>query len=251
MRRARKKLVIYLTAGFPDDRAFLRAVEIADDLGVDGLEVGLPFSDPTADGPVIQASSQKAIRAGVNYDRVLKLSEKMRFRGERYLMTYANLLFIHGWRASFNALAKRGYRGAILPDVPFDEHPSIAPEAPAGFSLIPFLAPTTPSDRVRRMLASERRPPFIYMVSMRGITGVKAGGSRVETDVRRVVGLCRKHSSVPVLVGFGVQNGRAAERLASLADGVIVGSALIVALEKGLSAYERLLAELKRGIDRA
>lgn len=251
MTRGKKRLVIYLTAGYPSERAFLRAVEIADGLGVDGLEVGLPFSDPTADGPVIQESSQRAIAAGVNYGRVLALSSKMRFRGDRYLMTYANPLFIRGWRASFSDLARSGYRGAILPDVPFDEHPAIAPEAPAGFGLIPFLAPTTPNERVRRMLDSVRRPPFIYLVSLRGITGARASGSRVISDVRRVFGICRRESPAPVLVGFGVQNGQTASRLASLADGVIVGSSLIRALDRGLAAYERLLADLRRSVDRA
>ena len=245
----KKSLVVYLTAGYPNRATFLKAAQVASDEGVDLLEVGLPFSDPIADGPTIQKTSSAAIRAGMNYERVLDLAGRLPPALPRALMTYANPLFVRGWPRAFKEIQVAGFSGCILPDVPAEELISYLPFRPAGFYLVPFVAPTTSGDRLKSVVALARDGGFIYLVSLRGITGAKLPSSvmrEIQTHMREI----RRVSHAPVYVGFGVRTGADAERFAKFADGVIVGTAALQALDRGLMAYARLLRELRKSLNR-
>ncbi|OGH57636.1 MAG: tryptophan synthase subunit alpha [Candidatus Lindowbacteria bacterium RIFCSPLOWO2_12_FULL_62_27] len=243
-----KSLVVYLTAGWPDRATFLKAAKVAAEEGADLLEVGLPFSDPIADGPTIQKTSSAAIRAGMNYDRALDLSQRLPPGLPRALMTYANPLFVRGWAGAFGEIRRAGFAGCILPDVPAEELVTYLPFRPRGFYLVPFVAPTTADDRLARVADAARDGAFIYMVSLRGITGARLSAA-AEREIAGRVRAIRRVSHAPVYVGFGVRSGAWAARLARLSDGVIVGTAALEALRRGLGPFGRLLRELRRSID--
>lgn len=244
-----KSLVVYLTAGYPDRRTFLKAAQMAFDEGADLLEVGLPFSDPIADGPVIQESSRKAIQCGMDFDSVLDLSAGMQSSLPRALMTYANPLFVRGWSNSFSKIQRAGFSGCVLPDVPAEELSTLLPFRPRSFYLAPFVAPTTAASRLAAVAAAARDGAFIYLVSLRGVTGagLPAGGM---SELARLTRAIRKVSHAPIFVGFGVRSARDAAAFAKISDGVIVGTAALKALSRGLNAYARLLGELRSGLDR-
>lgn len=247
--RRRKSLVVYLTAGYPSREIFLRAARVARDEGADWLEVGLPFSDPVADGPVIQKTSMTAISKGVNLDVVLDMAEHLPEGLPRMLMTYANPLFVRGWTRAFRELWESGFNGCVIPDVPAEELRRLIPHRPAAaFSLVPFVAPTTSDARLKTIIDAGRQSAFIYMVSLRGITGGKSGS---RTEITRLVQSIRRRSSTPVFIGFGVRTPADAGVFADIADGVIVGTAALQALDQGIPAFARFVRGLRRGLDRA
>lgn len=244
----KKSLVVYLTAGYPSRSAFLKAAQVAADEGVDLLEVGLPFSDPIADGPTIQKTSGLAVASGMNFDSVLDLSGRLPGTLPRVLMTYANPLFVRGWSRAFKQIRRAGFSGCILPDVPAEELLSILPFRPPGFYLVPFVAPTTGASRLKAVAEAVRNGAFIYLVSLRGITGARLSanaGREIDALVRAI----RRVSHAPVYVGFGVKSGADAARFARHADGVIVGTAALQALSRGLLPYARLLRDLRKSVD--
>lgn len=245
----KKSLVVYLTAGYPDRRTFLKACEIASDEGSDLLEIGLPFSDPVADGPVIQKTSQAAIRSGMNFDRTLDLAVKIPRSIPRVMMTYANPLYVRGWARAFSEIQRAGFEGCILPDVPAEELSTCLPFRPSGFYLVPFVAPTTSRERLKTVSDLARDGAFIYVVSLRGITGVRAASAAVR-EISNQTRLLRRLTHAPIFIGFGIQTGADAARFGRICDGVIVGSAALQALDRGLSAYARLLRELRSSLDR-
>lgn len=222
-------VVPYLTCGWPSEADFLQAVEGLSEAGCPFFEVGFPFSDPIADGPVIQQSSSAALEAGMTVDRCFQLTRQATQRTGRpaLCMTYANLVFHDGVDRFCQRLAESGGAGLIVPDLSFEESPPVAAAcAKAGLELVTFLAPTSASER--RAEIARQAQAFLYLVAVRGVTG---GTTEMSEELAALIADAKAASSVPVLVGFGI---RGPEQVVSMleqgADGVIVGTALIEAI---------------------
>jgi tryptophan synthase alpha chain len=220
-----KPLVPFLTAGYPDEETFVRLVGAASRAGCAVLEIGIPFSDPVADGPLIQESSQQALRDGMTLRRALDLAADAVRRDAvaPIFMSYINPILAFGVERFAGAAEEAGVAGLIVPDLPFEEAAEVrASLAARGVALIDLVAPTSDDGRIARMAPSAEG--FVYLVSRTGVTGVRAsldGGAR---DLARRV---RAHTDLPLYVGFGVSSAAQAAIAAEAADGVIVGSALI------------------------
>ena len=220
----RAALMPYLMGGFPDLETSVAIGEAYADGGADLVELGVPYSDPLADGPVIQAAGTTALRAGVTLEGVLGVGERLSRRLPVVLMLYANLVFARGAEAFARDLAARGISGLIVPDLPLEEAPSVLAACDAaGVALVPLVAPTTPDDRLAAIGARARG--FVYTVSVTGTTGERselAGGSEA------VIARARAHTEVPVALGFGIATPEhAAEAADAGAQGVIVGTRLV------------------------
>lgn len=249
-RRGEKALIAYIAAGDPSlaaTGALVRGIEAA---GADIIELGLAFSDPLADGPVIQAGSQRALAAGANTDNVLDLVRDLRGAGVQVplvIMTYYNLLNRPGV-ANFCAGAKAaGIDGLIIPDVPMEECDELLAAAEAvGLDLIQFVAPTSTPDRVER--AAKLATGFVYCVSLTGVTGAR---TELPTRFVETVRLAKAHTQTPVAVGFGIATSEQVRQVAAIADGVIVGSAIVRLCGEGLGEADltqkvsAFVAELK------
>jgi tryptophan synthase alpha chain len=220
----RAALMPYLMGGFPDLAASRAIGEAYADAGADLVELGVPFSDPLADGPVIQAAGTRALANGATVDGVLEVAAALAPRLPVVVMAYTNLVFARGAERFAAALAAAGACGLIVPDLPLEEAPA-ALEAcdAAGVALVPLVAPTTPDERLAAIGARARG--FIYTVSVTGTTGERA--SLAETFAA-VVGRAKVHAPVPVALGFGIATAEHAAQAAEAgADGVIVGSRLV------------------------
>jgi tryptophan synthase alpha chain len=219
----RAALMPYLMGGFPDLATSQAIGEAYADGGADLVELGVPFSDPLADGPVIHAAGTAALAAGASLAGVLDVAAALSVRLPVVLMCYANLVLARGVEPFAGALAAAGVSGLIVPDLPLEEAPAmLAACDDAGIALVPLVAPTTPAERLARIGARARG--FLYTVSVTGTTGERAGGEGFEEAVRRA----RAATSVPVALGFGISTPeQAAAAAAAGADGVIVGSRLV------------------------
>jgi tryptophan synthase alpha chain len=250
--REERALVPFVTAGDPDlatTEALVLAMALA---GADAVEIGVPFSDPMADGPTIQGSSERALRAGASLRRVLELVKALRPRVEvpLVLLGYANPVLAMGEVRFAEAAAAVGVDGAIVVDMPPEESVELRAELAArGIDPILLAAPTTRPERLA-LLARETRG-FLYYVSLTGVTGARAAlAAGIEEQVRRV----RAVSDVPVCVGFGVSRPEHARELAVFADGVAVGSALVERIaaagsrDAAVDAAARFVAELKSAL---
>lgn len=250
---AKKSLVVYLTAGYPSRKIFIQAAQVAADEGTDLLEVGLPFSDPVADGPVIQETSQAAIRMGVNYRRVLDLAADLPSALPKVMMTYSNPLFVRTWPKAFGEIHQAGFSGCVIPDVPAEELAGLIPFCPRGtsshpFYLVPFAAPTTRGERLKTVAAAAQNGAFIYLVSLRGITGSKIS-ARSGREIASLTASLRRLTHAPLFVGFGVRTAADAMAFARYADGVIVGTAALQALRRGIRPFAQLLRKLRAGLN--
>jgi tryptophan synthase alpha chain len=246
----RAALMPYLMGGFPSLEASRAIGEACVDHGGDLLELGVPYSDPLADGPVIQAAGSQALRAGATIDGVLDVGEALARRAPVVLMAYANLILARGVERMAGELAARGLAGLIVPDLPLEEGEEVLAACDAaGVALVPLVAPTTPDDRLAAIGARARG--FLYTVSVTGTTGERtAMAGRFETIVAR----SSAHTSVPVALGFGISTPeQAAQAAAAGADGVIVGSRLVRAAAEGADparAVGEAVAELAAGLSR-
>lgn len=223
---SRKKAFIpFLTCGDPTIETTERAVLAMVEAGADLVELGIPFSDPTAEGPVIQEANIRALRNRVTTDDVFALVERLRARTEVPLafMTYANVVFSYGTERFAERMAQTGVDGLILPDVPHEEKAEFAePLAERGLELVSLIAPTS-HERIRRIAADAAG--FVYVVSSLGVTGVR---SEITTDIAAMVGLIREaNPDLPCAVGFGISTPEQAADMASKSDGAIVGSAIV------------------------
>lgn len=225
----KKAFIAYVAAGDPD---FDRALEILKrlaDAGADILEMGLPFSDPLADGIVNQLAAERALKAGMNTHRVLDMIREFRKTHETplVLFTYLNPIFAYGFEKFQREAVEAGADGILLLDLPPDEaSQSVGFEGHPGLLRIRLIAPNTPVERAR-MLAAQAEG-FIYALSRTGVTGAHGAPS---ADIGALVSELKQHSSVPVCVGFGISNAEQARDVALVADGVIVGSALVKQVE--------------------
>jgi tryptophan synthase alpha chain len=243
----RAALMPYLMGGFPDVDAS-RAVGVAcADAGADLLELGIPFSDPLADGPVIHAAGTHALRAGVTPGDVLGVCEVLAERLPVVLMVYANLVLAGGATAFVDRAAAAGAAGLIVPDLPHDEAAELRAACDArGVALVPLVAPTTTAKRLREV--GEDARGFVYTVSLTGTTGERAELPPELTDtVERV----RAATDLPVAVGFGIARPEQARQVGDIADGVIVGSRLVRAAgEGGPRAVGEAVTELAAALAR-
>lgn len=224
-------LMPYFTLGYPDAETSLAIIEAIAPYS-DLLELGVPFSDPLADGPTVQHSTQVSLENGTTTAGCLEMVHKLRQRGVQtpiMLMGYVNPILAYGEANYVRDAAAAGADGFIVPDLPPEEAEALeALTAEAGLSLIHFLAPTSNQGRIDRVTA--RAHGFIYLVSVTGVTGAR---SQVRTDLAAFVNRVRQQTAVPLAVGFGISTPAQAAEVGKLADGVIVGSALINAVNAG------------------
>jgi tryptophan synthase alpha chain len=216
-----KSLVPFVTAGITADwTAYVRACT---DSGADAIEIGLPFSDPMLDGPVIQAASKQALDRGVRTAGLIEEVAGLSSAVPLIVMTYSNIVGRHGNEAFCHKLSAAGISGLIVPDTPVDEiEPLLSAARAAGIELILLVAPSTRAHRVSRI--AELSSGFVYAVSNMGVTGLR---DAVSDTVQRTVGAIRAHTSLPVLVGFGISSPAQAIEVSHRADGVVVASALM------------------------
>ncbi|MGH2979711.1 MAG: tryptophan synthase subunit alpha [Solirubrobacterales bacterium] len=242
----RAALMPYLMGGFPDMDSSLGVGEAYAEAGADLVEVGVPFSDPLADGPAIQAAGHRALAAGATLDRVLaEVAAPLSEQVPVVLMCYANPILARGIDAVPELLARHRVSGLIVPDMPSAEAAELRAACDAaGVALVPLVAPTTPADDARRIAQAARG--FVYVVSVTGVTGERA---TLPPELGEVVERVRAAAGVPVAVGFGVGTPAQAAEVGRIADGVIVGSRLVRAvadaptLAAGLDDLRLFMAE--------
>lgn len=219
-----KAFIPFVTCGDPDLETTANIVRAMAEAGADLIELGIPFSDPTAEGPVIQSANVRALSAGTTTDRIFDLVQDLRkdVTIPMVFMTYANVVFSYDSERFISACAGIGIDGLILPDVPFEEKEEFEPICKRyGLDLVSLVAPTS-EDRIS-MIAREASG-FLYIVSSMGVTGTR---SEITTDIGAMVKLVREASSIPCAVGFGISTPEQAKKMAGLSDGAIVGSAIV------------------------
>lgn len=224
-----KAFIPFITCGDPDLETTAAAVWAAVENGADLIELGIPFSDSTAEGPVIQGANVRALNGGVTTDKVFGLVRELRrdVTIPMVFMTYANVVFSYGAERFISTCKEIGIDGLILPDLPFEEKEEFQPLCQKyGVDLISLIAPT--SENRIAMIAKEAEG-FLYIVSSLGVTGTR---SEIKTDLASIVKVVRENTAIPCAIGFGISTPEQAKRMAETADGAIVGSAIIKLLEK-------------------
>ena len=219
-----KAFIPFITCGDPDLEATAKVVRAMAEAGADLIELGIPFSDPTAEGPVIQEANARALASGTTTDKIFELVRDLRrdVSVPMVFMTYANVVFSYGSERFISACADAGIDGLILPDVPFEEKEEFAPLCKRyGLDLISLVAPTS-EDRIAAIC--REASGFVYVVSSLGVTGVRG---EITTDVGAMVRLIRANTDIPCAVGFGISTPEQAKKMAGLSDGAIVGSAIV------------------------
>lgn len=239
----KKAFVAYLMAGDPNLPKSAEYILAAQEAGADLIEIGIPFSDPIAEGPVIQNASVRALSAGVRldgvFDMVASIKEKMRV--PMVFMTYLNPVFVYGYERFFTRCVEIGICGIIIPDMPFEEQDEAKEVARRyGIEVVTLVAPTS---KERSAEIARNAEGFIYLVSSLGVTGVR---SEITTDISAMVGEIKQATSLPVAVGFGIATPEQAKQYARVADGVIVGSAIVRLVEQhGEDAREPIFRYVK------
>ncbi|MBR0108126.1 MAG: tryptophan synthase subunit alpha [Pyramidobacter sp.] len=233
-----KAFIPFMTCGDPDLETTAKAVRAAAAAGADLIELGIPFSDPTAEGPVIQEANLRALTGGVTTDKIFDLVRGLRtdVTVPMVFMTYANVIFSYGAERFIKTCAEIGIDGLILPDLPYEEKEEFLPQCRQyGVDLISFVAPTS-DDRIE-MIAREAEG-FLYIVSSLGVTGTR---SEITTDLASIVKTVRRCTDIPCAIGFGISTPEQARKMAAIADGAIVGSAIVKLFARyGREAPERV-----------
>ena len=243
---SRKAFVPYVTAGHPDVARSVALLQGLESVGADVIEVGVPFSDPLADGAVIQASSQSALDLGVRFDQVLEIISSARLSIPVVLFSYLNPL-LRGGSDALQRAADAGAHGVLVTDLPLGSDP----EREAWFGngpldFIRLVAPTTPSARMSQIAQTGRG--FVYLISRLGVTGEQA---TLAAELPATAARLRAATTLPVCIGFGIATPEQARAAALLGDGVVVGSAIVRAAGESVDAAVALAASLRRGIDEA
>lgn len=224
-----KAFIAFITCGDPDLETTAAAVRAAAANGADLIELGIPFSDPTAEGPVIQGANLRALNGGVTTDKIFSFVRELRrdVHIPMVFMTYANVVFSYDAERFISTCGEIGIDGLILPDLPFEEKAEFLPLCRQyGVALISLVAPT--SENRIAMIAKEAEG-FLYIVSSLGVTGAR---SEIKTDLASIVAVVRQNTDIPCAIGFGISTPEQAKKMADTSDGVIVGSAIIKLLEK-------------------
>ena len=247
-----KAFIAFVTGGDPDIDTSYELIKTMAASGADIIEIGIPFSDPIAEGPVIQEASLRALKAGTTTDSLFGLVEKLRKEIEIPLvfMTYMNPIYVYGTERFMKRCAEVGIDGVIVPDVPFEEKAELAGQCREhGIDLISMIAPTS-KERIETI--AKEAEGFIYCVSSLGVTGVR---SEIKTDIGSMVKHVKAVTDVPVAVGFGIATPEQAEKMASLSDGAIVGSAIVKLVAKYGKEAAPYVADyvksMKEGVRRA
>jgi len=243
--RARRSAFLpYFPIGYPDYASSLDAIEAMAGVNVDGFEIGMPFSDPLADGQTIQAATQIALKNGITVKRCIEAVAELRRRGvgqPMLMMGYLNPLLAYGAETFVRDAARAGASGLIVPDLPPEEIGLFSPACEReGIALALFLAPTSTEQRIQ--LVAERATGFIYVVSLTGVTGVR---EELSADVPAFVAKVRAYTSLPLVLGFGISTPRHVQALNGIVEGYIVGSALVRAGDGGVEPVRKLAQRLK------
>lgn len=224
-----KAFVAFITCGDPDLETTAAAVRAAVANGADLIELGIPFSDPTAEGPVIQGANIRALSGGVTTDKIFDLVRDLRtdITVPMVFMTYANVVFSYGTETFISTCKEIGIDGLILPDIPYEEKEEFLPICHKyDVELISLIAPT--SENRISMIAKEAEG-FLYIVSNLGVTGTR---SEIKTDLKSIVDVVRQNTDIPCAIGFGISTPEQAGKMAAISDGAIVGSAIVKLIEK-------------------
>ena len=239
-------LMPYLMGGYPDARASADCGLAAAEAGADLIELGVPFSDPLADGPVIHTAGTAALRNGIHLHDVLGIARELSAQIPIVLMVYANPVLARGVERFTGEAAEAGVAGLIVPDLPYDEAGAVREACDtAGLALVPLVAPTTTAERVAEIGREARG--FVYTVSLAGTTGER---DELPAELSDTVARVRAATDVPVAVGFGISTAEHARRVAQVADGVIVGSRIVRAAgEGGAQAVGEVVRELGTGLE--
>ena len=245
----KKAFIPFITCGDPDLETTGKIVRAAVENGADLIELGIPFSDPTAEGPVIQGANIRALSGGVTTDKIFGFVRELRkdVKIPLVFMTYANVVFSYDAEKFISTCKEIGIDGLILPDLPFEEKGEFLPLCHKyGVDLISLIAPT--SDKRIAMIAKEAEG-FLYIVSSLGVTGTR---SEITTDLASIIKVVRENTDIPCAIGFGISTPEQAKKMAGLSDGAIVGSAIIKLIEKnGANAAEAVgeyVKEMKNAV---
>ena len=244
---ARKPLVIFTSVGYPTEEQSEQAVCAAIEKGADIIELGVPFSDPMADGPVISAASQVAIKEGMTLPKTIAFAARIRAKYPQtglILFSYMNPLLHIGYDAVCQQLADAGVDGILPVDLPLEERDELlAPARAHGLHVIPLVSPLTPEDRVAKIV--EGMTGFVYYINVAGVTGAR---DPLPPEVAERIAMIKRHTSLPVAAGFGIASAAAAKAAANAADGVISGSGFVKATAVSPQAAADFTAELLRGM---
>lgn len=224
-----KAFIAFITCGDPDLKTTADAVRAAVSGGADLIELGIPFSDPTAEGPVIQGANLRALNGGVTTDKIFDFVRELRrdVKVPMVFMTYANVVFSYGAEKFISTCKEIEIDGLILPDLPFEEKDEFLPICNKyGIDLISLIAPTSEN---RIAMIAKLAQGFIYVVSSLGVTGTR---SEIKTDLASIVKVIRENTTIPCAIGFGISTPEQAQKMSAISDGAIVGSAIIKLLEK-------------------
>jgi len=237
---------VYVTAGYPDPSTSLDLLRALEQSGADVIEVGVPFSDPMADGPVIQASSQRALEHGITFDRVLELISRASLGVPVVLFSYLNPILAAGPDALDRA-AKAGAHGVLITDLPVGSDPALEERFASGpLAFVRLVAPTTPTERMAHI--ARHGSGFVYLISRLGVTGAR---DALPKALPETIGRLRSATTLPICVGFGVSTPTQAASVARLADGVVVGSAIVKAAGESVNSAAALARELRAAVDTA
>ena len=243
-----KAFIPFITCGDPNLETTAAAVRAAVENGADLVELGIPFSDPTAEGVVIQEANVRALKGGVTTDKIFDMVKNLRgdVKVPFVFMTYANVVFSYGAEKFISTCKEIGIDGLILPDVPFEEKEEFLPLCRKyGVDLISMIAPTS-EDRIAKI--AREAVGFVYIVSSLGVTGVR---SEIKTDLTSIVAAVRANTKIPCAIGFGISTPAQAKQMAKISDGAIVGSAIIKILAKHGENAPKLIGEYVREMKNA
>lgn len=233
-----KTFIAFITGGDPNLEVTEQLLYAMEKAGADLIEIGIPFSDPVAEGVVIQEANERALSAGITTDHLFDLVAKVRenIKVPLVFLTYMNPIFTYGTKRFMKRCQEAGIDGVIVPDVPFEERSELlGPMKEYGIELVSMIAPTS-KERIA-MIAKEAEG-FIYCVSSLGVTGVR---SDLTTDIESIVATVREHTKVPCAIGFGISTPEQAQKMASISDGAIVGSAIVkIVAEYGEDCVEKV-----------
>ena len=234
----KKAFIAFLTAGDPDFETSVKNFKAVAKAGVDLIEIGIPFSDPIAEGPVIQEADIRALASGMTTDKVFELLKEVRKDVDIPIvfMTYANPVYHYGADRFFQKASEAGADGIIIPDCPFEERHEFDQVAEKyGMDFISMIAPTS-EDRIKEIAAQAKG--FIYVVSSLGVTGVR---SEITTDLGTIISHIKEVTDVPAAIGFGISTPEQAAKMSQIADGIIIGSAMVkIVAAEGQNAPEKL-----------
>ncbi len=240
-----KKFMPYFPLGYPDLERSKAAIRSLIACGADALEIGIPFSDPLADGPILHRAATSALANGVGIFQAIRFVRELREEGVELpllLMGYLNPFSAYRYERLFEDVTRAGVDGIIIPDLPLEHRRELVPQARARNLVIPsFVAPTSTEERLCAI--AEQAEGFFYAMAVSGTTGDKVGGSG---SIEQVITTLRKYSSLPVVIGFGIKNSEDAVRAARFGDAIIVGSALLEQYDRGVDQFVSLASSISQ-----